>query len=166
MIIQRRQAREEALQLLYALELNRISLNEVLKDTTIIRPDGSPIDSFTGTLLKKAAETDTECLSLIEKQTHNWDIERITLIDRLILRLAVTEFLYFPDIPPKVTINEALEIARKYSTSDSVGFINGVLDAVLAELTASHRIYKEGRGLESCDRKQKKQVKGDTEKKR
>jgi N utilization substance protein B len=158
MTTKRRKAREEALQLLYAHELSQNSIETILKETLIVRTNGDSFDQFTGDLIKKATETAKESSSLIEKLSHNWDIERIAIIDRLILRMAITEFLYFPEIPPKVTINEALEIARKYSTTESVSFINGILDAILGELTASHRINKEGRGLVSGSSRNRKEA--------
>ena len=144
----RRQAREEALQLLYALEISRNSVKEVMKDSYMIRPDGSPFDEFTVKLVKNAAKVSRECDTLIEKHARNWDLNRIALIDSLILKLALSEFLCFPDIPPKVSINEALEIAKRFSTGDSPRFINGVLNAVLGELISQDRICKEGRGLD------------------
>jgi N utilization substance protein B len=68
-------------------------------------------------------------------------------LDKLILRLALCEFLHFPDIPPKVTIDEAIEIAKKYSTEKSGRFVNGILDAVLIDLRKEGRLHKKGRGL-------------------
>ena len=147
MIGKRRRAREQALQLLYALELSQNAIEEVFGDPSVIRPDGSPFDTFTKKLVEEAQKTAHECTALIAKHAHNWELSRIALIDRLILRLAITEFLCFSDIPPKVTINEALEIAKRFSTSESGRFINGILDVVLAELVAEHKLFKEGRGL-------------------
>lgn len=149
----RRRAREEALQLLYALEISRNSLEDVLKDTSVIRSDESPFDPFTRSLIEKAVKVSQDCDVLIAKHARNWKLNRIALIDNLILRLAITEFLFFSDIPPKVTINEALEIAKKFSTTNSCRFINGILDSVLAELLAGHKILKEGRGLDTETRK-------------
>jgi len=72
---------------------------------------------------------------LIGEAAQNWRIERMNVLDRLILRLAVYEFLHEPATPAKVIINEALELARTFSTDDSVRFINGVLDAVRRSLS-------------------------------
>jgi N utilization substance protein B len=69
--------------------------------------------------------------------SEKWDFNRIAIIDKLILRMAITELLYFPDIPAKVTINEAIEIAKRYSTDNSGRFVNGILDAVYNNLKAS-----------------------------
>ena len=75
-------------------------------------------------------ETDT----LIKKHSKNWDIERITIIDRLILRMSLAEMLFEDEVPPKVSITEGVEIAKQFSTSDSSSFINGIMDAVYNDL--------------------------------
>ena len=72
---------------------------------------------------------------------------RIALIDKILLRMAICEILYFPDIPPKVSINEAIEIAKEFSTAGSGKFINGILDAILSEEKTAGRLNKTGRGL-------------------
>ena len=69
-------------------------------------------------------------VSVIEKRLKNWELQRIAVIDKVILRLALAEILYFSDIPPEVSINEAIELAKKYSTEKSSKFINGILDAI------------------------------------
>jgi N utilization substance protein B len=84
---------------------------------------------------------------MIREKVNNWEMERIALIDRILLRIAIAELLYFPDIPPKVSINEAIEIAKEYSTAKSGKFINGVLDAILTDLKQSGKLNKSGRGL-------------------
>ncbi|MCP4727872.1 MAG: transcription antitermination factor NusB, partial [bacterium] len=138
----RRQCREEALQMIYSLAFNPRPFDEAVKDSSIIRADDSKFDEFTVDLVKKTVDASRECDKLIETHSSNWSFERIALIDKLILRLALTEFLFFPDIPPKVTINEALEVAKKFSTTKSSIFVNGVLDSALKELKDSSRIYK------------------------
>jgi len=77
----------------------------------------------------------------------NWEIERIALIDRLIIQLAVTELMKSPKLPVKVTINEAIELAKQYSTGKSSIFINGVLDQIITVLNKEQSILKEGKGL-------------------
>jgi len=79
----------------------------------------------------------------------NWDFNRLAIIDRIILRMALIELLYFEDIPPEVSINEAIELAKKFSTDKSDKFINGLLDAVFKKLSNEKRITKKGRGLVS-----------------
>lgn len=83
----------------------------------------------------------------IDNRIKNWELSRIALIDKIILRMAICELLIFEDIPTKVTINEAIEIAKKYSTAKSGKFVNGVLDGVLDDLRKEDRIHKTGLGL-------------------
>jgi N utilization substance protein B len=85
--------------------------------------------------------------ALIEEFTEHWELERIAQIDRFLMFIAVTELIYFPEIPTKVSINEAIEIAKKYSTHKSGSFINGILDKILIKLKAENKITKTGRGL-------------------
>jgi N utilization substance protein B len=84
---------------------------------------------------------------MIRRKAVNWEFNRIAIMDKLILRMALCEFLYFPDIPPKVTIDEAIEVAKKFSTEKSGRFVNGILDAVLIDLRKEGRLQKRGRGL-------------------
>ena len=72
----------------------------------------------------------------ITKHAQHWDISRVALIDKNIMRMAICELLYFPDIPSKVSINEAIELAKKYSTDESAGFVNGILNAIFKQLEA------------------------------
>ena len=96
-------------------------------------------------LLLAVLEREAYCLELIEPKLNNWDKERVALIDMLLLRMAVCEFLYFPTIPTKVTINEYIDIAKQYSLPQSGQFVNGVLDNLLKELEKEHLIRKEER---------------------
>ncbi|MEM7296755.1 MAG: transcription antitermination factor NusB [Bacteroidota bacterium] len=84
---------------------------------------------------------------MIQSKTMNWDVDRIALTDRVILKLALVEMMNSPSIPVKVTINEAIEVSKVYSTPKSKQFVNGVLDVLSNELTSSGRIRKSGRGL-------------------
>lgn len=84
---------------------------------------------------------------LISKKTRNWEIERIALTDKIILEMAICEMTNFPSIPVKVTINEYIEVAKRYSTPKSKTFINGVLDVIATELADSGAVRKSGRGL-------------------
>ena len=102
---------------------------------------------FASNLLKKVALHHDEFTEEIDKTTPNWDTERIAEIDMILLKMALTEFVYFSSIPTRVTINEYLEIAKDYSTAKSSFFINGVLDKFLKEYTSSGKIQKIGRGL-------------------
>ncbi len=143
----RRRARELALRAAYALELSGNPLHVIVEDTIVSRGENPKVAEFAIDLVKTMYEHREELDRMIRERATNWDFERIAVLDRLILRLAISEFLFFQDIPPKVTIDEAIEIAKKYSTEKSGKFINGILDAILAELRASGRLQKSGRGL-------------------
>lgn len=98
-------------------------------------------------LLKKTALNDIKLKSFVEDKLTNWDKERVAVLDLIILKMAICEFLHFPSIPVKVTINEYLELAKEYSTAKSSLFINGVLNVVHKELSEKELIKKIGRGL-------------------
>ena len=83
----------------------------------------------------------------IEGKTPNWDKERIAEMDMIILKMGIAEFLHFPSIPVRATINEYLEIAKEYSTPKSSIFINGILDKLVKEFETSKKLNKIGRGL-------------------
>jgi N utilization substance protein B len=85
--------------------------------------------------------------TLIESHASNWKIDRIALIDKILMQIAITEIMKFPEIPTKVSINESIELSKKYSTDKSGTFINGLLDAVLEELKKKGLVNKTGRGL-------------------
>src|SRR3546814_15847963 len=101
---------------------------------------------FIVTLLRKTVEHDAEFQGYIAARTQNWDVERIALMDTILMKMTLCELLKFPDIPVKVSINEYIEISKEYSTPKSKGFINGILDKVLIDLRGSKKIVKSGRG--------------------
>jgi len=102
---------------------------------------------FTKDLLRKAIINHDELRELIKEHSKNWDVDRIAFMDILIMQLAITEFLYFPSIPTKVSLNEYIELSKYYSTEKSRNFINGILDKTLKDLKRSDKIVKTGRGL-------------------
>jgi N utilization substance protein B len=102
---------------------------------------------FIKELLKKTIIRTTEVNEVIDNNTDNWDLERIALMDRLIMRMAIVEVMEFSSIPVKVTLNEYIDISKFYSTPKSNTFINGVLDKAFAELKRQNKINKTGRGL-------------------
>jgi len=83
----------------------------------------------------------------IKSRVANWEITRIALLDKVLLRMGICELMYFPEIPPKVSINETIEIAKTFSTASSGKFINGIMDAILTELKKNGELNKTGRGL-------------------
>lgn len=102
---------------------------------------------FVTHLFRKTILNETELAKEYIDKTPNWDTERIAEIDTIVLKMAICEFLKFPSIPIKVTINEYLEIAKEYSTPKSSIFINGILDNLVKEFEANKKINKTGRGL-------------------
>jgi N utilization substance protein B len=104
-------------------------------------------EEFLVDLFRKAILHQQEFTSEIDEKTPNWDTERIADMDMILIKMALTEFLYFPSIPTKVTINEYIEIAKDYSTRKSSYFINGVLDKLLKDYNKTDRLNKIGRGL-------------------
>jgi N utilization substance protein B len=131
----RHRAREAAVQMLYQWEVGRASLDEVL--TTFWMHDDAQVISlsddhraFAQKLAAGVVDTVGNVDPVIAESAEHWRIERMNVMDRLILRLAVYEFLHEPDTPGRVIINEALELARTFSNDDSVRFINGILDAI------------------------------------
>ena len=102
---------------------------------------------FVRDLFRKTILNERELSKEYDDKTPNWDSERIAEIDTIILKMAICEFLKFPSIPVKVTLNEYLEVAKEYSTPKSSIFINGILDNLVKELQASKKMVKVGRGL-------------------
>ncbi|OZC04197.1 transcription antitermination factor NusB [Rubricoccus marinus] len=144
----RRQVRERVLQALYAQEVSGDSVEHILN--TLIRPifkGEKTYIRFAEKLLLRGLDVREEADALLDKHVQNWEISRLALTDRLVLRMAVAEMIHFDDIPPKVTINEAVDLARIFGSEKSPSFVNGVLDAILNELRETDRLSKKGRGL-------------------
>jgi len=104
-------------------------------------------EEFVKILFRKAVINNKRCSELIDKNTTNWEVERIALMDILVMQLAITEILEFPEIPVKVTLNEYIEIAKYYCTSKSSTFVNGILDNIVKEIREDGLFNKFGRGL-------------------
>ncbi|SHK61124.1 NusB antitermination factor [Chishuiella changwenlii] len=102
---------------------------------------------FTEELFRKTVRHQSETRKIVEEKAQNWELDRIATIDLIILEMALTEFLHFPNIPAKVTINEYVELAKNYSTEKSRVFVNGILDKSLKELKDNDNLPKYGRGL-------------------
>ncbi len=104
-------------------------------------------EEFTVKLLRKAVNNNQQNRKIIENYTKNWDVDRVAIMDVLIMELAITELTDFPSIPVKVTLNEYIELAKYYSTNRSSNFINGVLDRITKDFQEEGKIKKTGRGL-------------------
>ncbi len=140
----RRRARELALQALYSMEFGDRSLDEVVQDmreraSEALTDDedlaqqirgGADVQAFAETLIR-GVHTRREAIdALLARTSTNWKVHRMAMVDRNILRLATFELRFVDDIPPKVTMNEAIEIAKRYGTAESSAFINGILDRI------------------------------------
>jgi N utilization substance protein B len=97
---------------------------------------------FARTLLQTVIDKKEQSLELIKPKLKNWDADRIAALDLILLQMGVCEFLYFETIPTKVTINEYIDLAKAYSTTQSGQFVNGLLDNIHKELTAANKIEK------------------------
>lgn len=126
----RRKGRELALQLLFQIDFNKENFKQSVEDFWATHECGPEAQAFAQKLAMGAVDNMAEIDGLLTEHAKHWNLERMAAVDRNILRSAIYELLYIKEIPPKVTINEALEIAKKYSTPDSVKFINGILDKV------------------------------------
>lgn len=154
----RRQIREKALQVLYAQEMTKDPIEKIKAD---LLDDIKDKDNrlFANKLIKHVVENRKRFEDLIKSTVDNWDIERIAILDFIIIKMCLSEFLFFEEIPPKVSINEAIDLAKDYSTKNSGKFVNGILDSLFIKLEKNKEIKKSGKGLISVS------VKQDSEKK-
>ena len=131
---QRSKARELALKCLYAYESTGESIDSICESLIAdsdLKPEAA---GFSESLLRNTVSHLEELDKRITIHAINWNIERLAMVDKNILRLGFCELLFFPDVPSKVAINEAVELAKKYSAEESSGFVNGVLDALNKKL--------------------------------
>jgi N utilization substance protein B len=131
----RHQAREATLQMLYQWEVGKLTMPQVLETFWVEGPEPAmalpeALRAFAESLAGGVAQQVEQLDPQIAAAADNWRIERMNVLDRLILRLAVYEFLYQPETPVRVVINEALELARTFSGDESVKFVNGILDGI------------------------------------
>ena len=103
---------------------------------------GAEKRKFANDLLDAVIHKETHCMELIKPKLKNWDAERIAVLDMILMRMGVCEFLYFETIPTKVTINEYIDLAKAYSTPQSGQFVNGILDGIHKDLLAQDKLYK------------------------
>jgi N utilization substance protein B len=130
----RRKSREFALQVLYQLEITK---QGALQAMVQLRENFSPEegeDEFAKRIVLGVMEHRQEIDRLIKERSENWRLDRMTIIDRNILRIAIFELLYCGDIPPKVTLNEAIDLGKRYGSEESGSFINGILDRIQNEV--------------------------------
>tara|TARA_B100000953_G_scaffold80316_1_gene65364 strand:- start:10269 stop:10703 length:435 start_codon:yes stop_codon:yes gene_type:complete len=126
----RRIAREAVLQALYAYEITKEKRDKVLKDIINRQSYDNDMKNFITSLFNFSIDNKEWCEEQIKTRLNNWEFDRVALLDRLLLILAISEIHFIDDVPPKVSISEAIEIAKQYSTEESAGFVNGVLDNI------------------------------------
>ena len=130
----RRFARELVLQGLYASEMTEESPDKILEDLMSRHAVGTESREFIERLFNTSLNQKEWIRTQIEERLENWDITRVAIIDLLVLQMMIAEMVFLEDIPPKVSITEGVEIARKYSTDESSSFVNGILDSVYHSL--------------------------------
>lgn len=130
----RRKARECALQILYQMDVSGHSTDEALGTFWQNFEHSADVAEFAALLVRGVSAHREEIDRLIQESSKNWKLDRMARVDRNVLRLAVYELIHMPEVPKKVTLNEAIEIGKRYGTEDSSAFINGILDHICAIL--------------------------------
>lgn len=131
--VSRRRAREAALRVLYEIEVGKANIRDAIEVAVLEMDVTHQLANYMEQLVKETRRLREELDARLSRYLNDYDITRLATIDRNILRIAAYELLYVPEMPPAVTINEAIEIAKRYSTSESGRFINGVLGSLLRD---------------------------------
>jgi len=126
----RRSAREAVLQALYAIEVGKETKSKALKDIIKRESRDNDAKNFITELFNVSLSNREWCEDQIKSRLNNWEFKRVAILDRLLLIVAIAEIFFIDTVPPKVSISEAIQIAKKYSTEDSSAFVNGVLDNI------------------------------------
>ncbi|NOX64849.1 MAG: transcription antitermination factor NusB [Chlorobi bacterium] len=142
----RRIVREKCLQVLYAYQLGGDSLTPLVQ-SMIVDIKNQNDRNFAERLINLVVANQKELEERIKEKVSNWELDRIAVLDKILIKMAMSEILYFQDIPPKVSINEVIDIAKEYSTANSGKFINGILDSFLSDMKNEGKLNKTGRGL-------------------
>lgn len=129
----RHYGREAVFQALYSVHISHENEAKILDDIQSRYDFDDDIKQYVNNLFLKTIENKKFIVETISKYLENWEWSRVALLDQLILKMATAELFYIDDVPPKVTIAEAIEIAQQYSTSDSSAFVNGILDTIYKE---------------------------------
>ena len=133
----RRQARECALEVLYRLDLVGDEPDHTISEILLRKNPSEEAETYLRRLVDAALGNQQEIDAALRKHLTRWRLERLTVLDRAILRLAAAEILYFDDVPPKVSITEAVDVAKMYGDDEAGKFVNGVLDGIFQEKDAS-----------------------------
>jgi N utilization substance protein B len=131
----RRLARELALQGLYAWEVGELDLEQIEQQVIVDDDASARTLEYARSLFRLTCQNHERTDTIIAELAHNWKVSRMATVDRNILRLAITELAEMPDVPVKVVLNEAIELAKKFSTAESSSFINGILDKYIKSPT-------------------------------
>lgn len=142
----RRIVREKCMQVLYAYQLSGEGLTK-LTQTMLIDIRNENDRQFGEELVNFTIANNGELSDKIKDKVANWELDRIAVLDKILIKMGMVEILYFPDIPPKVSINEVIDMAKEFSTANSGKFINGILDSFLSDLKKEGELKKVGRGL-------------------
>ena len=126
----RRVSREQALQALFYMDMHRDPVDDPVEKFCSSFSQDQPTEPFFRRLVEGVRENRSTIDTVIEQFSSNWKLSRMSCVDRNVLRIAVFELLYCDDIPPKVSINEAIDVGKRFGTEDSGGFINGILDSI------------------------------------
>ena len=126
----RRSAREAVLQALYAIEVGKETKSKALKDILKRESRNQDAKNFITELFNVSLSNREWCEDQIKSRLNNWEFKRVAILDRLLLIVAIAEIFFIDTVPPKVSISEAIQIAKRYSTEDSSAFVNGVLDNI------------------------------------
>ena len=136
----RRSAREAVLQALYAIEVGKETKSKALKDIIKRESRDNDAKNFITELFNVSLSNREWCEDQIKSRLNNWEFKRVAILDRLLLVLAISEIFFIENIPPKVSIAEAIEIAKQFSTEESSAFVNGVLDNIYKSLPKENQI--------------------------
>ena len=143
----RTRAREAALQMLYQVEVGRLTVSEATRLQGVVgAPDIAALDddarAYAATLARGAWDSRPVLDERIAEAATNWRVERMTVLDRTVLRLALHELMAHPETPPRVVMDEAIDLARTYSGDEAAKFVNGVLDAAFRKLRDEGKIIE------------------------
>ena len=139
----RRRARELAMQALFYMDMRQNSSDEMLELYCVSFPPAKKVLPFFMELVNGVMNHKTQIDKIIERFSNNWKISRMSCVDRNVMRIAVYEMLFCRDIPQKVSINEAIDVGKKFGTEESGGFINGILDSIRLALDKENAVVNE-----------------------
>jgi len=142
----RRIVREKCMQVLYAYHMSGESLTKLM-NVMFIEINSIHEKEFGERLINLVITNEGELDNKIKERVSNWELDRIAVLDKILIKMGMVEIIYFEDIPPKVSINEVIDMAKEFSTANSGKFINGILDSLLTALKNEGKLNKAGRGL-------------------